>query len=350
MATRTLLAALTMAGFALLTSGASAQQAAVSNEDLLSRIEQLESALGAQSEGGDEGYMGYDDPLRGGFFARYEAVFLKPHFTRDAAYMIEDAGGLDGYSEVSFNWDLSLSNRIEFGYLPDDEYLGFRTRYWQFDDELALNATNATGDIYAGFGGDSEDMSIEGSGDATFVRSLAMDVIDLELASRHSNWTAFGGLRYARMKQRYNGFDNESTDAFFSSHNFEGLGMTAGLEIIYNVSGGFSLFAKTRGSLLFGSTHFDAYDRVDDDRFSHTNRNDMIAAAELQAGIDWRTDLGSGNILFFTLAAESQYWLNAGTGASTINAVYDEINYQNGHAQDADLGFIGFAASAGFIY
>lgn len=357
MTTRTsLIAILGIAATLALSGVALAQQSGtISNRELLARIEQLEAQL--QANGGpmcDDACApscgSCCDCTCGAYFV-YENVIVKPHFTRDSAYTIVDPNGIDGYEEHSFNWDYGYSGRIELGYLPTCDCIGVRARYWRFDDNTRLNAFDPNGDIHAGFGEDGVQIGLDRVTSATFTRSLEMDVVDLEVAVRNCNWIYSGGIRYANMEQTYNGFDNNNAnDLFFSGHDFEGLGLTTAIEASYGFGNNWSVFAKTRGSLLYGGTEFFALDPIDRELFRQRNDNDIIASAELQVGLDWRTCLCSGQIVFATIACETQYWINAGTGSSTSNAPFDELNYQNGHAQDADLGFVGLNIGLGMIF
>ncbi len=288
----------------------------------------------------------------GGFYAIYESVIVQPFFTRNTAYLLSDPPPLnDGYQEVPFDWDFSYSPRIEFGVLVD-RGLGGRVRYWYFDDETALNATDANGDIFSAFGEDSiTDIAIDNATAALFTHSLRMHVLDIEAAVQKSNLLYSGGFRYAQMEQLYTGTETApGTDAFSSGHDFEGWGLTVAAEARGPSYGGISVFAKVRGSYLYGTSNFFATNSANTALLVNDNNDDLISVGEIQIGLDSRFDLESGATMFLTVAAEGQYWNNAGTGAPANNAPFDEGNYQNARPQDADLGFFGLNFGTGLIY
>lgn len=286
------------------------------------------------------------------FYAVYENVIVQPFFTRNTAYYLESPPPLDeGYREIPFGWDFSYSPRIEFGALIDGG-VGARVRYWYFDDDTTLSANDANGDIFAAFGDDSTNLiGIDDATSALFSHSLKMHVVDMEVVVQKSNLLWSGGLRYAQMKQQYTGSEiAPSSDTFSSGHEFEGWGVTVAAELRGPSCGGLSVFAKVRGSYLYGTSDFFATNGDNDAFLENINNDDLISAGELQVGIDWRTNLASGASWFFTLAAEGQYWNNAGTGGPANNAPFDEGNYQNARPQDADLGFFGVTVGTGLTF
>ncbi len=299
--------------------------------------------------GGGYGGGSYGD----GLYVLYESVIVQPFFTRNAAYYLVDPLPLnDGYREVPFSWDFSYSPRIEFGALVEGG-VGARARYWYFDDDTSLTANDPNGDIFSYFAEDSigDDIGLDNATDAIFTHSLRMHVLDLEAVAQRSNVIYSGGLRYAQMKQLYTGTETApGSDAFSSGHDFEGWGLTVAAELRKRVHGGISVFAKVRSSFIFGTSDFFAAPENNGSRLENYNNDDLISAGEMQIGLDGRTNLASGSTVFFTLAAEAQYWNNAGTGGPTNNAPFDEGNYQNAQPQDADLGFFGVTTGAGILF
>jgi len=230
--------------------------------------------------------------------------------------------------------------------------LGVRVRYWYFDDNTVLAANDANGDIFAAFGDDSVNfIGIDGATAAVFSHSLRMHVADMEAAIRKSNVIWSGGLRYAQMKQLYTGVESApGSDTFNSGHDFEGWGVTVAAEARSPSSRGISVFAKVRGSFVYGTSDFFARDGGNNALLANVNIDDLVSAGEMQIGVDCRRNLASGALLFFTLAAEGQYWNNAGTGGPANNAPFDEGNYQNARPQDADLGFFGVSFGTGLLF
>jgi len=288
----------------------------------------------------------------GGFYVYYENVIVQPFFTRNTAYVLDDPPPLnDGYQEVPFDWDFSYSPRVEFGAIIDGG-LGARVRYWYFDDDTSLAANDVNGDIFAAFGDDSINfIGIDGATSALFTHSLRMHVVDMEAVVQKSNWICSGGLRYAQMKQLYTGSEsNPGSDTFSSGHQFEGWGLTVAAEARGPSCGGLSVFAKVRGSFIYGTSDFFATNGDNDALLANLNNDDLISSGEIQLGVDWRSNLASGASLLFTLAAEGQYWNNVGTGGPANNAPFDEGNYQNARPQDADLGFFGVTVGTGLMF
>lgn len=335
----------------------------VSYSEMMARLQQLEAQMESQQRefslasyemgGGAQKVDGCDeccDPCyRSGFYAVYENVIVQPFFTRNNAYYLENPPGTDGQVSVPFDWDYSYSPRIELGRVSDCGDLGFRARYWHFDDEANLLANDPNGDISAYFQEDSaDDIGFEGATDAFFQHSLKMDVVDIEAAFRQCAWTYSAGVRYARMDQRY--FATDFNDIMIAEHNFDGWGVTAAAEFIKPWRGGLSFFGKARGSLLYGQSGFVAYNPNNDGLTADINSEDVLAVGELQVGIDWRRCLASGRIAFLTLALESQYWASAGAGGPGNNAVFDEGNYHNSRPQDANLGFFGVNIGLGLLF
>ena len=145
--------------------------------------------------------------------------------------------------------------------------------------------------------------------------------------------------------------DDPDTDTFQAAHEFEGCGLTAAVEVLIPSSYyGISAFAKSRASFLYGESDFVAVNGDKDARLANANDDDLISIGELQIGLDWRCCLANGGTFFVTLAAEGQYWSNAGTGGPTNNAPFDEGNYQNANPQDADLGFFGLSIGTGLTF
>jgi hypothetical protein len=287
-----------------------------------------------------------------GFFFNFESVIVQPQFSSDPAFYITDSAIStgDNYQEVPFDWNFSYSPRFEGGFV-DDQGVGFRGRYWYFYDTTSILSPVDPNDISGGFGEDSTEIGVTDANQAFFTRGLQMHVLDAEAALLQGNWTFSGGYRYTRMNQSYNGIEiGAGPEQFISESFFDGGGPTASVGFLQPMRWGLSAFANARGSLLFGNSWWFAVDPDDDDRFERSNPHDSITVGELQTGIDWRTVLPAGQVVFVRAAMEGQMWFSAGTGSPTINAPYDELNYQNAHAQDANLGFFGGTIATGLIY
>jgi hypothetical protein len=331
-----------------------------SYNSLLSRIEALEAdnaamVQGMHNGGGCSGGCVCCKPrctpacYPNGFYGSVEAVVVTPYFSRNAAFYVENDTSIpvDNFNEVSFDRDLEFSPRFEVGSLNECG-MGWRVRYWNFDDDVVQAATGDN--YYASFSGGDDQVEIEIDGDTSIEarHSLDMDVLDLEASKLWQNLLFSAGLRYALMEQSYQAIGD--SDEIRGDHDFEGVGPTLALEVYQPVSCRFSLFAKVRGSLLYGESSYVASDSVilDSDLQVRNNDEDLVAVSEIQLGARWMKRNSCGGAFFITTALEAQYWANAGTGLPGRVGT-DDGNYIDQTSQEADLGFFGFNVGAGFV-
>ena len=115
------------------------------------------------------------------WYAIFENVIVKPHFTRNNAYFLEDPPGISGQKAVQFDWDYCYSPRFELGWNGGCG-VGARVRYWHFDNDNEIHAVDSNGDIASFFSEDSsdEDIGFSGSSEARFRHDLELNVLDLE--------------------------------------------------------------------------------------------------------------------------------------------------------------------------
>jgi hypothetical protein len=289
-------------------------------------------------------------------YAAYESVFLKPHFSRDAAFFIERPGAVPAFEEVSFDWDLEYSPRFEVGYLNPCG-LGVRARYWRFDHSTTqTGAVTGNASIHASFSSTEDDAAvvIDGVDAITATHSLKLDVLDVEGMKYACGMLFSGGFRWARMDQDYRadavgGFD----ETILGHHDIDAFGLTGAMEYYQSVSCSISAFVKIRESLLYGDSTFNATGINSNGDvtgvITRSHDGDLISVSELQVGVEWSMCTQSGGKLYVTAAAEAQYWHNAGTGLPGEVGSDDE-NYFTSDAQEADMGLFGFNIGAGYIY
>jgi hypothetical protein len=287
-----------------------------------------------------------------GFYMLYENVIAQPFFTRDPAYFSEGEvdNTSDSWEEYSFDWNAKYSPRVEIGFQPACG-LGIRARYWYYDNEATVS--EFTGDAQIGFA--DNDIGIDRSNTEINARhSLDLDVTDLEITASKGGLIYAGGLRYVRMDQEYSAYeidDEEIGDELAAWHNFEGVGPTVAVE---GSSGprwcGFGVFAKARGSLLYGdsSTYATDLNATNPDVIIGHTRDDLISIAELQIGVDWQRCCHWGT-LYLSAALEAQYWFNAGSGAPGL-VDDDDLSYHDESAYSSDLGFLGGTFGAGILW
>ena len=369
------------------SASASAQDAhLVSYNDLLSRIETLEAerasyrTYGACDTGCDAGCCDEAccdeaccevqcDPCNscGVWYGMYESVCVKPVWDRNAAFSVElndNDGGVDldeGADVVEFDYDLNQSNRFEIGYLAAAGNLGWRARYWHFQDSTTISVSDADaflqtrrpglsldGDIQVNVTiVDDPEIEIEDADAIVTYQSIKVDVIDLETVARRGMLTYSAGVRYARFKQSYLADDPDGTDEeIYGNLSFRGLGPTLALEarqpVLRTVN--LSLFGALRGSMLFGERNFHAQEDPDgdpDELYFADNDNDFVGMAELQLGLEWQ----QGN-LFLRGAFEGQYWNGIGQAASQSISGTNEAS----DPLDQNLGFMGFTLGGGVTY
>ncbi len=289
-------------------------------------------------------------------YAAYESVFLTPHFSRNAAFYLDDpvAGAPRTFEEVTFDWDLEYSPRFEVGYLNPCG-LGARVRYWTLDQSATESLTTNNNDIYASFSGSDDQATVEfdGVNSITATHSLELDVVDVEgIKSVCSGLLFSGGVRWVRMDQEYRAVD-EANNVIAGHHDIDAFGLTGAIEFTQPVCGALAAFVKLRQSLVFGESSFTA-SAIDPaglvtDQLLRTNEFDLISITELQVGAEWSMWLQSGSRLYVSAAGEAQYWHNAGTGLPGRHGT-DDGNYIDQDAQEADMGLWGFNIGTGLIY
>lgn len=276
-----------------------------------------------------------------GFYLNYENVFVKPHFTQNNAYYLDDLPSEDGQIAKSFDWDYCYSPRVELGYICKDTCLGVRLGYWHLDACTDLTAHDPGGDISVGFAGDGpSNLEISGASDAKFSHELEFDLVNVEAVIIRSNFLFSAGVCYLDMDQEYKAAEIGGSDHFEAHHDFNGWGITGSAELHQPITCDLSLFIKARTSILFGDRDWVAESEGNPEKLTVSNDEDVIAIASLQAGIDWRRCV-CGVMGHIYAAVEGQHWTSAGTGGPINNATFDEGNYQNANPLDSNLGLLG---------
>lgn len=349
----------------------------ISYDDLVARLEAVESELASKQDVAPVPLPAYRPSrcntcpgVRGGLFASYENVWVKPFFNHNAAYEVFDT--LPNVGEdvqvVEFGWDFKNTPRIEFGYITSGSGFGWRTRYWQFDNSASRSASDpfltggGDGRIEVGLHDDPDVEVSTGNNEAVATtHGLQLDVLDLEIMKRREtacrSVTYSGGLRYLRMDQSYRAdFVNVNTgiadDVLTSDHTFEGLGPTLAVEGDRRLgASSFSLFGKTRGSLLLGdsslrqaSTDPQNVNAPIRDFFATGNSHDLLFIGELQLGVRYERLLSSGKVLFGTLGTEFQYWPSGGSGSYQNG---EDSDGQGADPRDSDMALLGLSVSIG---
>jgi hypothetical protein len=344
----------------------------ISYEDLVSRLETVESELTAMQDAAPIPDQVYSDNscVRGGLFVEYENVWIKPYFDHNTAYQIFDAipNIPEAVRIVEFDWGFRSTPRIELGYIVPGSGLGWRARYWQFDSSTSARAADpfvangSPGRIEVGLHDDPDIEVSTGNNEAVQATdALSIDVVDLEGMIRResdcSQLTFSGGLRYLRKDQNYRAdFVDVTTgvvdDILVSDTFFEGVGPTLAMEGVRRLgSSSLSVFGKARGSLLLGDSGLQQA-RIDPqtpaapirDFVTTENSLDFQFIAELQVGLQYERCFWNGKTLFGRIGAEVQYWPSGGS-ASYQNG--EDSDGSGADPRDADMLLFGLSASVG---
>lgn len=318
--------------------------------DLLRRVELLENSnssgaiYSASSSDSSCGCSNCCDCGR--FFAKYDAVIVQPYLSNNSAFVAENDPNLE---HVGFDWDLKYSTRIDLGYMAPTGALGWRARWWHFDQDSSFFADDANGLIP-----DDEaevfyalDVRIEDIDSGTFIHDMRMDVVDLELTKQlgHNVSLSFGG-RLVDSSQEFFATTDEG-DAF-SSLDFTAAGPSLGLRLDHYITRNWTVFASARGSMLFGDKTF----------YANTDDADLAIRIDNDYSLTYSTDLEIGTMLrrgnwFMTMALEAQYWSNFGSALPNHIAADDGADDYEGdgyNPMNVDLGFFGFSAGIGVDY
>lgn len=131
------------------------------------------------------------------------------------------------------------------------------------------------------------------SGNPGYVNGLELTAIDMELtgALDYGRFHALlsGGFRYAEYTEWdywWNALDDPEV-------RFTGWGPTIGVQMVYDVLGGFGLYSSLQQSMLFGD------DKANEER-------NMLGWTEVQVGLQYTTQVGGWNV-FARGGAEAQY-------------------------------------------
>jgi hypothetical protein len=296
---------------------------------------------------------------------------------------------------TEFSHDYSVAPLIWLGYVGDSG-LGFRARWWRYDESSSASAVNPTlaagpavpvngvitiptmtissasvlGLSFTSLG------SVNGPEQVLATNNIRLNVWDFEATQdfHRGCWTlgVSAGLRYAMLNQSYAaarvGFtgllppqfqDGDGDDAILNDenvllahHSFNGIGPTASLDIHRPIrNSGFALYGTARGSILFGRSHqsaltlshfqfaetdpADAAENVDTATSSSlvTVHDQVMPVAEVEAGAEWSRHMGRF-VPFVRVGVVAQSWFDAGS-ATDLNG---------------DLGFFGMTLTAGLTF
>ncbi len=289
---------------------------------------------------------------RAGFYAGFEATFVKPRFENNTAFTVMESDGasFESFSDTEFDYDLEFTPRVFLGWQHGDG-VGMRVTWWQFDHEAATASANPAAN---GFGAITHptfgtvDIS---SAIPTDTFSAATDLnaytIDLE-ATKQTSFSSWDlglgcGIRHAYTEQSYRAQLRNTNDVLRGQINYRnslrGLGPTISLDAYRPFGCQSGIFCKARGSVLFGDGKSNLAALEDADLTTSfnttrtTGRDDLLSIGEVQVGYRWKARQRQGTSFrpFFSVAMEGQIWNGAGNATS----------------EEGTLGFFGFNTGMG---
>lgn len=291
---------------------------------------------------------------KGTFTFAIEAVYLRPELDNSRGFKAE----IDAPRDINFNYDRSLSARIEAGYYCPTSNLGFRARYWQFSDEAGSLAGSDGNGLIADdaiailAGGGIEDVD-----SVSVQHELDLDVFDVEATKElGGNTNASLGVRLASMEQTYTATP-EDEGALISQLDFIGLGPTVAVESKFPIGeSGFALFGSARASGLFGQRKLDSNNYAEEvnngSSFVNDDEDEFVFNADLKAGIEWTP--ACLDCFYTRVGVEYQIWNNIGNLRDISDPALDG-NFVGPTPSTVDLyggdiDFFGFTWASGFSF
>jgi hypothetical protein len=223
-----------------------------------------------------------------GVLAGAEVTLLTPH-----------SGSVSlGPAPILSERDMGVGGRYWLGYRAESG-LGFRSRYWHFDQEAQ--------------GGPVLDSSLTAQtwdGELTQLFTRGRYVFDLS-----------GGIRWAKI---------ENNVAPLLSESFDGWGSTVAFSARRQLGNGpFTLIGGARGSLLYGNHDVTILG------FPIASSQDVMPVMELQMGGEFSKELWGNTTTFARAAFETQLWELPPSALGLL---------------DQNIGFVGVTFSTGIRY
>ena len=276
----------------------------------------------------------------GGFYGQIEHLNLTPYQSNNR-FMVDadDQGG-----DYTFDLEGGGSQRYEIGYRSSPSSLGFRARFWHFDQDFSASQNPDDVGIIA-WGYDEDDGAVTGVRDVdTLVKATQtfdVEVLDLEVTKSISRNSLLSfGIRQADFDQGYLADSDEGIVT--SEMGFEGVGPTVAFTGEHSLTPSVSVYGGIRGSLLFGDQTLAVESPNNDLRLN--NEGAMAGAVDTELGIRYTRGY------FYAIAGmEAQYWMNVGTAnpSVAISVGGEGLPYD---PTDQDVGFIGWKLGAGFRF
>lgn len=310
---------------------------------------------------------------------------LAPRWNNNPAFAVnsttfDTTSYIDTTAQTDFDDQTDCAPLVSLAYVGQ-QGLGIRGRWWSIKSGATAAAVNpAEGDanvtntLYSanslglGFSGSSADNLVQAG---EFSSLLKMSVVDLEglwdLRPGRGSLLLGAGLRFAEINQHYDvGWQQAAFDALanniagqlFSSHRFQGVGPTLSIEGRYPIADSHvTLFAGTRGSVLFANRHesatlnsivTDYYGTlVETNALSRSaNHHSVMPIGEVEVGASYARMINHYRVTLES-ALVAQAWWNAGNPANSETV--SGTPYADTSNQDT-LGLIGLRLTAGLSY
>lgn len=262
----------------------------------------------------------YPSGQRCGWAAGFTFVFLKPHYgSNDAFFVGTPTGSGFNVANREFSYNLDLSPRVFLEWVAPNDF-GFRVTWFSFENG-ADAVTDQVGD--AGFIRRPLSPTEYPGGRITAGNDVSLNVLDFDLTQRlrvrRSLLNLGVGLRLANYEQDYTStISNPAYGAAVGNagQQFNGFGPSVFAEWRRPIGQTrFSLLANIRGSMLYGESKTDIFQR---DPMGQTfsfqaDNDDFVAVGEAQLGGEWSAWISNRTVLFVQAAFESQYWMGVGT-------------------------------------
>ena len=272
---------------------------------------------------------------KGGFYAAFEYVSVTPYASSNTY--------LFGQSD-SVNYDFDLDSvgtqRYIVGYRSTPCNLGFRARFWHYDEQFAAGGffdNDAQAFVFNNVGIDD----VDSGNNVVATSEMEIDVLDLEVTKSVGKNTVIAfGIRNAEFDQRFTAVNIAVDDSNLTSEtDFQGIGPTIAIETAHGITPCLFVYGGLRGSLLFGDKSLVASDGTE----NAVTLNSEGLASSLDAELGVRYHLGCFNV---NAGLEAQYWMDVGSpnpsGIDTGSSDTDPFG--------ADIGFLGWKIGAGYDF
>jgi|GEM_PF-1897366 len=286
----------------------------------------------------DDPYLEDSSYERLGIVFGAAAVFLKPAFDTDTAFLTEDqTGGSTVTTSNDFSYNYQTAPRINLG-LIDNEGLSAQVRWFQLEDNSSAGAISPSNFIfYNGLSTKTATGGIRAGGQAgDFINtssSLKLYTIDLDLSQElnFERWqTTFGGgYRHASVSQSYHAEGIASGAAVSSDvgHRFDGNGLVVFGEARRPLglfdrrtkgTSSLSLISSMKYSALWGNSKYSAEDNTPGPTtaIAQTDSKKSMSIAEIQIGMQADFVLQTGALVWVRAAWDGMWWRGAGSAAS----------------------------------